>query len=212
MIDLKKLSALEKAAKRGPWYAWLKPVHTPDKCITTVPAEQFLREYKEAEKFNAELSERIGHAAVSDEWKNRYLTYDEEVIGCSEWLHAENADLLLIVEMRNQLPDLIAYINRLVAEIERLREKADQQAARISELETDLEKEEYNNEAFMDEISRLVLYIVDLESKIAALKKIAEEERAAMLACAEDLHGIDEGHLIEARRQLSEEHPEVDWK
>jgi len=110
MIDLDKLSALEKAAKRGPWYAWLKPVHTPDKCITTVPAEQFLREYKEAEKFNAELSERIGHAAVSDEWKNRYLTYDEEVIGCSEWLHAENADLLLIVEMRNQLPDLLARI------------------------------------------------------------------------------------------------------
>lgn len=110
MIDLDKLSALEKAAKRGPWYVWLKPVHTPDKCITTVPAEQFLREYKEAEKFNAELSERIGHAAVSDEWKNRYLTYDEEVIGCSEWLHAENADLLLIVEMRNQLPDLLARI------------------------------------------------------------------------------------------------------
>ena len=116
MIDIKKLSDLEKAAKRGPWYAWLKPVHTPDKCITTVPAEQFLREYKEAEKFNAELSERIGHAAVSDEWKNRYLTYDEEVIGCSEWLHAENADLLLIVEMRNQLPELIAYIKALERE------------------------------------------------------------------------------------------------
>ena len=140
MIDLKKLSALEKAAKRGPWYAWLKPVHTPDKCITTVPAEQFLREYKEAEKFNAELSERIGHAAVSDEWKNRYLTYDEEVIGCSEWLHAENADLLLIVEMRNQLPDLIAYINRLVAEIERLREKVHQRADRIAELEAEVKR------------------------------------------------------------------------
>ena len=116
MIDLDKLSALEKAAKPAPWYAWLKPVHTPDKCITTVPAEQFLREYKEAEKFNAELSERIGHAAVSDEWRNRYLTCDEEVIGCSEWLHAENADLLLIVEMRNQLPELIAYIKALERE------------------------------------------------------------------------------------------------
>ena len=85
----------------------------------------------------------------------------------------------------------------------------DNQIVRISELETDLAQEEHNSEAFMDEISRLVLYIVDLESKIAALKKIAEEERAAMLACAEDLHGIDEGHLIEARRQLSEEHPEA---
>jgi hypothetical protein len=51
-----------------------------------------------------------------------------------------------------------------------------------------------------------------LEAQVAALKKIAEEERAAMLACAEDLHGIDEGHLIEARRQLAEEHPEIDWE
>ena len=51
-----------------------------------------------------------------------------------------------------------------------------------------------------------------LEAQVAALKKIAEEERAAMLACAEDLHGIDGGHLIEARRQLAEEHPEVDWE
>jgi len=51
--------------------------------------------------------------------------------------------------------------------------------------------------------------IAELEAQVAALKKIAEEERAAMLACAEDLHGIDEGHLIEARRQLAEEHPEA---
>ena len=51
--------------------------------------------------------------------------------------------------------------------------------------------------------------IAELEAQAAALKEIAVEERAAMLACAEDLHGIDEGHLIEARRQLSEEHPEA---
>lgn len=37
--------------------------------------------------------------------------------------------------------------------------------------------------------------------------RIAELE--AQVACAEDLHGIDEGHLIEARRQLTEEHPEA---
>ena len=54
--------------------------------------------------------------------------------------------------------------------------------------------------------------IAALEAQVAALKKITEEERAAMLACAEDLHGIDGGHLIEARRQLAKEHPEVDWK
>lgn len=171
MIDLKKLSALEKAAKRGPWYAWLKPVHTPDKCITTVPAEQFLCEYDEAEKFNAELRERIGRDVVSYEWKDRHLTSEEEVIGCSE-----------CVEMRNQLPDLIAYIDRLVAQIERLREKADQQAARIAEL----------------------------EARVAALKKIAEEERAYIysLNVIESM-GVDEHMRTEARRQLAEEHPEA---
>ena len=51
--------------------------------------------------------------------------------------------------------------------------------------------------------------IAALEAQVAALKKITEEERAAMLACAEDLHGIDGGHLIEARRQLAKEHPEA---
>lgn len=54
--------------------------------------------------------------------------------------------------------------------------------------------------------------IAELEAQVAALKKIAEEERAAMLACAEDSHGIDDGHLIETRRQLVEEHPEIDWE
>ena len=63
-----------------------------------------------------------------------------------------------------------------------------------------------------DENLKLKTRITALEAQVAALKKIAEEERAAMLACAEDLHGIDEGHLIEARRQLMEEYPEVDWK
>ena len=60
-----------------------------------------------------------------------------------------------------------------------------------------------------DENLKLKTRITELEAQVAALKKIAEGERAAMLACAEDLHGIDEGHLIEARRQLAEEHPEA---
>lgn len=63
-----------------------------------------------------------------------------------------------------------------------------------------------------DENLKLKTRITALEAQVTALKEIAEEERAAMLACAEDLHGIDEGHLIEARRQLAEEHPGVDWK
>lgn len=61
----------------------------------------------------------------------------------------------------------------------------------------------------LDHIDQQAARIAELEAQVAALKKITEEERAAMLACAEDLHGIDEGHLIEARRQLSEERPEA---
>lgn len=61
--------------------------------------------------------------------------------------------------------------NQQSTQITELMARIDNQTVRIAELETDLEKEEYNNEAFMDEISRLVLYIVDLESKIADLKK-----------------------------------------
>jgi len=60
-----------------------------------------------------------------------------------------------------------------------------------------------------DENLKLKTRITALEAQVAALKKIAEEERAAMFACAEDLHGIDDGHLIEARRQLAEEYPEA---
>ena len=202
MIDLDKLSALEKAAKRGPWYAWLKPVHTPDKCITTVPAEQFLREYKEAEKFNAELSERIGHAAVSDEWKNRYLTYDEEVIGCSEWPHAENADLLLIVEMRNQLPDLIARIAELEAERALFVEPGSTPGAAIGRIRA-MEKRN-----------------ADLEAQVAALKEIAVEGWAVAEFGGEqegqDYHlyfrewNIDrESYRKEARELLQAEHPEA---
>ena len=51
--------------------------------------------------------------------------------------------------------------------------------------------------------------IAELEAQVAVLKKIAEGERAAMLACAEGLYGIDDDHLIEARRQLAKEHPEA---
>ena len=51
--------------------------------------------------------------------------------------------------------------------------------------------------------------IAELEAQVAVLTEIAEGERAAMLACAEGLYGTDDGHLIEARRQLVEERPEA---
>ena len=60
-----------------------------------------------------------------------------------------------------------------------------------------------------DENLKLKTRITALEAQVAALKKIAEGERAAMLACAEGLYGIDDDHLIEARRQLAKEHPEA---
>lgn len=61
----------------------------------------------------------------------------------------------------------------------------------------------------LDHIDQQAARIAELEAQVAALKKIAEGERAAMLACAEGLYGTDDGHLIEARRQLVKEHPEA---
>ena len=60
-----------------------------------------------------------------------------------------------------------------------------------------------------NENRELMARIAELEAQVAVLTEIAEGERAAMLACAEDLHGIDDDHLIEARRQLAKEHPEA---
>ena len=99
MIDLDKLSALEKAATPGPWYAWLDPNNNiEDKCITTIPEEQYIREY---------------NALCGKRW----LESNEEVIGCSEWMRAEDADFLLIVEMRNQLPELIAHVKQMEEQV-----------------------------------------------------------------------------------------------
>lgn len=63
--------------------------------------------------------------------------------------------------------------------------------------------------SLLDHIDQQAARIAALEAQVAVLAEIAEGERAAMLACAEDLHGIDGGHLIEARCQLAEEHPEA---
>ena len=101
----------------------------------------------------------------------------------------------------------------------------DQQSIQIIELQTqvdllhnevfELRKGKDSQEVISELMARIDVQadrIAELEAQVAALKKITEEERAAMLACAEDSHGIDDGHLIEARRQLVEEHPEIDWE
>ena len=112
MIDLDKLSALEKAATPGPWYAWLDPNNNiEDKCITTIPEEQYIREY---------------NALCGKRW----LESNEEVIGCSEWMRADDADFLLIVEMRNQLPYLLARI----VELEKRNADLEAQVAALKEI------------------------------------------------------------------------------
>jgi hypothetical protein len=174
MIDLDKLSALEKAAKPAPWYAWLDPNNNniEDKCITTIPEEQYIREY---------------NALCGKRW----LESNEEVIGCSEWMRADDADFLLIVEMRNQLPDLIVRIAELEAERALFVEPGSTLEAAIGRIR---EMEKRN---------------ADLEARVAALKEIAGEERAAVLACFEDAYGVTEEHRLEARRQLAKEHLEA---
>ena len=90
----------------------------------------------------------------------------------------------------------------------------EQQATRIEELEkrnAHLEARLGHEQVvtMQDREAQLQRHIQELRSRVAVLKKIAEGERAAMLACAEGLYGIDDDHLIEARRQLAKEHPEA---
>jgi len=91
---------------------------------------------------------------------------------------------------------------------------------RITELETDLAREVYNNEAFMSEISKLVHYIADLNARAEALKEIAVEGWAVAEFGGEqegqDYHlyfrewNIDrESYRKEARKLLQAEHPEA---
>jgi len=52
--------------------------------------------------------------------------------------------------------------------------------------------------------------ITELEATVAALKKIAEDERAYILSVnVMESTGVDEFIRTEARRQLAEEHPEA---
>ena len=90
----------------------------------------------------------------------------------------------------------------------------EQQATRIEELEkrnAHLEARLGHEQVvtMQDREAQLQRHIQELRSRVAVLKKIAEGGRAAMLACAEGLYGIDDDHLIEARRQLAKEHPEA---
>lgn len=65
-------------------------------------------------------------------------------------------------------------------------------------------------QTWKNENGTLKTRITELEAQVAALKKIAEEERAYIysLNVIESM-GVDEHMRTEARRQLSEEHPEA---
>ena len=66
------------------------------------------------------------------------------------------------------------------------------------------------NQTLGSQISDLEKRNADLEAQVAALKKIAEDERAYILSVdVMESTGVDEFLRTEARRQLAEEHPEA---
>ena len=66
------------------------------------------------------------------------------------------------------------------------------------------------NQTLRSQISDLEKRNADLEAQVAALKKIAEDERAYILSVdVMESTGVDEFLRTEARRQLAEEHPEA---
>jgi predicted nucleic acid-binding Zn-ribbon protein len=87
---------------------------------------------------------------------------------------------------------------------------------------TDMEKRNADLEArigheqvvtMQDREAQLQRYIRELEAQVTTLKEIAEDERAYILSVnVMESTGVDEFIRTEARRQLVEEHPEVDWK
>ena len=56
--------------------------------------------------------------------------------------------------------------------------------------------------------------IAELEAQVAVLKKIAEEEVAIRIAYENNMSPVEcrEYSHCQARRQLMEEYPEIDWE
>ena len=66
------------------------------------------------------------------------------------------------------------------------------------------------NQTLKSQISDLEKRNADLVAQVAALKKIAEDERAYILSVdVMESTGVDEFIRTEARRQLAEEHPKL---
>ena len=69
-------------------------------------------------------------------------------------------------------------------------------------------------QTWKNENGTLKTRIAELEAQVAALKKIAVEEVAIRIAYENNMSPVEcrEYSHCQARRQLAEEHPEVDWK
>ena len=96
----------------------------------------------------------------------------------------------------------------------------DQQAARIKELDGAVSGPLENIAKMLETVNEDMIFsgIIQtwknenqtLQSQVAALKKIAEDERAYILSVnVMESTGVDEFHRVEARRQLAEEHPKL---
>ena len=96
----------------------------------------------------------------------------------------------------------------------------DQQAARIKELDDAVSGPLENIAKMLETVNADTIFAgviqtwknenQTLQSQVAALKKIAEDERAYILSAnVMESTGVDEFLRTEARRQLAEEHPEA---
>jgi hypothetical protein len=90
--------------KPAPWYAWIdiKGTRCEDSCITTLP----IKERIAIEKYNNELPDTL------TDWKRRHLNSQEEVIGCSEWMRAEDEDFEGIVAIRNNIRTILDVLDK----------------------------------------------------------------------------------------------------
>ena len=69
----------------------------------------------------------------------------------------------------------------------------------------------------LSHIDQQAARIAELEAQVAALKEIAADQKAAHIAFVGFHRNMNEDETKnkaqdEARRQLAEEHPEIDWK
>lgn len=139
MIDLDKLSALEKAATPGPWYAWRRDgrdevPHSTDGGIFTISKEMCVKNWQKR-----------------DPSVDPFPLCEEVVVGCTEYFSMPHQyqTFEFIAEMRNQLPDLIACI----ADLEK----------RSSDLEARIGHEQVVT--MQDREAQLQRYIRELEAR-----------------------------------------------